>query len=131
MNRELIIQRAENPGMPSNNKRKLILIKVIHTLIWLFFNVVIFYMLYAVITDKIDKWVWICLSLVLLETVILILFNRTCPITLIARKYSDSLKDNFDIYLPNWLARYNKTIYTIIMGVVLILLIYRLASRSN
>ncbi len=33
---------------------KLTLIKILHTLIWIFFNVVICYMLYAVIIDKID-----------------------------------------------------------------------------
>ena len=34
---------------------KLILIKSIHTTIWLFMNVVIFYLLYAVIINKIDN----------------------------------------------------------------------------
>ena len=32
-----------------------------------------------------------------------------------ARKYSDSTKANFDIYLPEWLAKYNKEIYTTIV----------------
>lgn len=36
-------------------KTKLTLIKIIHTLIWRFFNFVIFYMLYAVIIDKLDN----------------------------------------------------------------------------
>jgi hypothetical protein len=35
---------------------KLIFIKSVHTIIWLFFNFVIFYLLYAVIINKIDKW---------------------------------------------------------------------------
>ncbi len=37
---------------------KLTLIKIIHTLIWVFFNIVIFYMLYAAIADKLDLWLW-------------------------------------------------------------------------
>lgn len=36
------------------NQVKLRLIKILHTTIWVFYNVVIFYMLYAVIIDKID-----------------------------------------------------------------------------
>ena len=52
---------------------KLILTKSIHTLIWLFFNVVIFYMLYAVIVNKIDKWVWYGLGFFLLEGIILLI----------------------------------------------------------
>lgn len=105
---------------------KLGLVKVFHTLIWVFFNLVIFYLLYAVIANKIDKWVWICISLILLEGVILVVFKNICPVTLIARKYSKSPKDNFDIYLPNWLARYNKEIYSIIVLIAVVILIYRL-----
>ena len=105
---------------------RLTLIKLVHTLVWLFFNVVIFYLFYAVVTGKIDKWVWICLSLIALETVILVLFKMMCPLTVMARKYSDSTKDNFDIYLPVWLARYNKLIYTVIVGIILIILFFKL-----
>ena len=107
---------------------KIILIKTIHTIIWLFFNVVIFYLLYAVIVNKIDKWIWICIGLIVLEGIILIVFKSVCPVTLIAKKYSNSTKDNFDIYLPNWLARYNKKIYSIIVLIAVVILIYRLFS---
>lgn len=41
---------------------------------------------------------------------VLLSFKLSCPLTLVARKYSNSPKDNFDIFLPNWLARYNKVI---------------------
>ena len=104
---------------------RLTLIKLIHTLVWVFFNVVIFYLLYAVVTARIDKWVWICLGLIGLETLILLMFKMMCPLTVIARKYSDSAKDNFDIYLPEWLARYNKLIYSIIVGIILVILFFR------
>jgi len=105
---------------------KLITIKIIHTAIWLFFNAVIFYLFYAVITNTIDKWVWICIGFILMEGVVLVVFKRMCPITLIARKYSDSTKDNFDIYLPNWLAKYNKSIYSTLFAIIIVLLTYRL-----
>lgn len=105
---------------------KLILIKTIHTLVWLFFNVVIFYMLYAVIVNKLDQWLWIGYGLFLLEGLTLSYFKFFCPLTIVARKYSNSTKDNFDIYLPNWLAKYNKLIYTSILGIIIIITIYRL-----
>ena len=107
---------------------KLILIKTLHTAIWLFFNVVIFYLLYAVIMNKIDKWVWICIGCILGEALVLVVFKSVCPVTILARKYSTSQKANFDIYLPNWLAKYNKEIYTVIVLVALIILAYRLIS---
>lgn len=105
---------------------KLVLIKLIHTLIWIFFNVVLFYLFYAVMINKIDRWVWIGIGLILLEGLVLAAFKTMCPITIIARKYSDSTKDNFDIYLPNWLARNNKLIYTTFFIFILIILFYRL-----
>lgn len=104
---------------------KLNIIKTIHSLIWLFFNLIIFYLYYAAISNKINKWVWIGVGMVLLEGVVLLIFKRLCPITLIARNYSDSVKDNFDIFLPNWLARNNKLIYTTLFIIALVILIYR------
>jgi hypothetical protein len=106
-------------------KTKLKLIKTIHTLIWVFFNFVIFYMLYAVIIDKLDNWLWIGYVFIILEGLTLLIFKFFCPLTIIARKYSDSTKENFDIYLPNWLAKYNKRIYSGIMIVIVILTVYR------
>lgn len=108
-----------------NNATKLALVKAIHTLIWAFYNVVIFYFLYAVIVGRVDKWAWICLGLIGLEVLILIVFKGYCPITLIARKYSSSTNHNFDIYLPEWLAKYNKHIYTAIVLIAIIILVFK------
>lgn len=105
---------------------KLTIIKTVHTVIWLFYNVVIFYLAYAVISNKIDKWVWICLGLIVLEGIVLVIFKKMCPVTLIARNYSTSTKHNFDIFLPEWLAKYNKLIYTSIVILIVIILVYRL-----
>ena len=107
----------------------LIIIKNIHTSVWLFFNVVIFYLFYAVVWNHINKWVWIGLSCFIIEGLVLLIFNKFCPLTLLARKYSASTKDNFDIYLPNWLAKYNKLIYTSFLSVIIVILIYRLLSN--
>lgn len=109
-----------------NNNTKLVIIKLIHTLVWLFFNLVIFYMLYAVIVNKLDKWLWIGYGLFALEGITLWVFEFFCPLTVLARRYSGSARANFDIYLPNWLAKYNKAIYTSILGVIIILTVYRL-----
>ena len=114
--------------MTSSKDKKLLLIKSLHTVIWLFFNLVIFYLLYAAIANSIDRWVFICigLGLVLVEGVVLLAFKMFCPLTVWARKYSDSTKANFDIFLPNWLAKYNKLIYTTIFLIALIIIVLRL-----
>ena len=112
--------------MAIKKNTKLIIIKSIHTLIWFFFNVVIFYMLYAVVTNRIDQWLWIGYGFFILEGIILLIFKFFCPLTLLARRYSDSGKDNFDIYLPEWLAKNNKLIYTSLLFVIFLITIYRL-----
>ena len=64
-------------------------IKLIHTLIWLFFVAVIFYILYCGIFDTVNVFTWVGVGLVLLEGLVLVVFKMYCPLTLIARKYSD------------------------------------------
>ena len=110
-------------------KTTLTFIKIIHTIIWVFFNAVLFYMAYAVIVNKIDKYVWIGIGLIFLEGIVLLLFKKMCPLTIMARKYSESTKDNFDIYLPNWLARNNKLIYTTFFIIIVCGIIYRIVNR--
>jgi len=107
-----------------NRTHNLLAIKLIHTLIWVFFVVVIFYVLYSGIYDKVTTYTWIGIGLVLVEGLVLLVFKMFCPLTLVARKYSDSKKDNFDIFLPNWLAKHNKLIFTTIyvLGLLLVLI---------
>ena len=109
--------------------QKLINIKIIHTAIWIFFNVVLFYMAYAVMVNKIDRFVWIGIALIVGEGLVLMVFKKMCPLTIMARKYSDSAKDNFDIYLPEWLARNNKLIYTTFFIIIVCGIIYRLINQ--
>jgi hypothetical protein len=108
---------------PPDNK--LLLIKLLHTAIWIFFNVVIFYMLYAVTLGTIDRWLWIGYGLIGAEALTLLAFKFYCPLTVWARRYSDSQAANFDIFLPEWLAKYNKQIYTGIMIVIVMLTVYK------
>jgi hypothetical protein len=38
--------------------------------------------------------------------------NRwSCPLTAVAARYTDDRRANFDIYLPVWLAKFNKQIF--------------------
>ena len=111
------------------NANKLLAIKLLHTLIWLFFVGIIFYVIWAGITNNITEFTWIAIGLVIAEGLVLLLFKMFCPITLIARKYSNSQKDNFDIFLPNWVARHNKLIFTTIFLVGLVLVILRVFGK--
>lgn len=93
-------------------------------MIWLFFVAIIFYVLYSGITNTINVLTWISIGLVIGEGIVLLIFQMYCPLTILARKYSDSKKANFDIFLPNWLAKYNKIIFTslFLLGLAMVLI---------
>ena len=107
------------------NQNTLFWIKLLHTLIWVFFVGVIFYVLFSGITGKINTYTWVGIALVILEGVVLLIFKMFCPLTILARKHSDSTKDNFDIFLPNWLAKNNKLIFTTLYLIGLALVLVR------
>ena len=107
------------------DNQKLLMIKWAHTLIWLGFVMAIFYVVYSGVANDITQYTWAAIALVIGEGLVLLIFNRFCPLTILARKYSDATRDNFDIFLPNWLARYNKHIFTTIFLIGLLLVLFR------
>lgn len=105
---------------------KLWYVKLIHTLVWLFFVSAIFYVLFCGIKNRIGTLTWVAIGFVLLEGAVLVAFRMVCPLTIIARRYSDSTLDNFDIFLPNWLAKYNKIIFITLFLISLLIVVVRL-----
>lgn len=97
--------------MTAGNKI-LVMIKLLHTLIWAIFVYILFYILFAVSIGKIDIFLWISISLICFEGIVLIINKGRCPLTLVAAKYSQNQEDGFDIFLPKWLAIHNKKIFT-------------------
>lgn len=109
-----------------NTALNLVLVKLAHPLMWAFFVAVTGYVLYCGLANDTSQRTWIAAGLVVLEGLVLLVFGGRCPLTLAARNYSDSDRDNFDIFLPNWLARYNKLIFTSRYVTGLIVVGYRL-----
>ena len=105
---------------------KLWLIKALHTAVWAFFVAAILLVLFSGITNKLTIYTWLASGSVVVEGLILLAFKSHCPLTLLARKYSISTKDNFDIFLPEWLARHNKLIFSALYAISLVLVAYRL-----
>ena len=51
------------------------------------------------------------IALVSAEVLVLLANRLRCPLTDVAARYTDDRRPNFDIYLPLWIARYNKQIF--------------------
>ena len=85
-------------------------IRTIHTLIWAFFATSIVAIPICASLDMYAKAV-VLAGIVLVEVLVLIYNGWACPLTGIAARYTEDRRDNFDIYLPRVLARYNKQIF--------------------
>ena len=112
--------------MSLGSNDKLVLIKLLHTLIWIFFVVVIGYVVYAGVANRIDGLVWYAIGLVVIEGIILVVNKRRCPLTPLAARFTTGRGENFDIYLPRWLARKNKSIFTSIFAFGVVMVVYRI-----
>jgi hypothetical protein len=86
------------------------IVKVAHTIIWALFAT-------AVLAIAPLAWVGayryasFLIALVFVEVLILIANGWRCPLTAVAARFTDDRHDNFDIYLPEWLARHNKLLF--------------------
>ena len=87
---------------------RLVAIKSIHTLIFLFMSACIVYVLYAGLTRTYDATLIVALAAVIVETAVYLLNGRRCPLTAMAKRYGDQTGNDWiaDIFLPAWLAPY-------------------------
>ena len=83
-------------------------IKLLHTVIWAVFAGSIILLPVVGVLRRFD-WALVLTVLILIECGVLALNRGRCPLTDVAAKFTDKRADNFDIYLPNWLARHNKS----------------------
>jgi hypothetical protein len=85
-------------------------IKTVHTVVWA---------LFAGCVVSVPALAWrgdvraatVVIGVVMVEVVILAVNRGHCPLTPLAARYTADRRDNFDIFLPVWLARYNKVIF--------------------
>lgn len=94
----------------SKQVHALVLVKIVHTVVWAFFAGCI---IAIPVAGARGQFVWAATmtGLVLFECGILAANRGRCPLTDLAAQYTDERRDNFDIYLPLWLARHNKVIF--------------------
>lgn len=100
----------------------LTLIRVVHTFVWAFFVSLI---LALPVLGWFGHFFWaaVVIGLVLIEGLILLANRGHCPLTDMAAKHTEDRAANFDIYLPVWLARNNKLIFsTLFVGGVVVVL---------
>lgn len=89
---------------------RLIAVKLLHTVAWAFFAA-------CVVLIPVATWqrrlgvAGVLIGIVAVESLVLVLNRWRCPLTDVAARYTDDRRPNFDIYLPRWLAEYNKQVF--------------------
>ncbi|MGH9423324.1 MAG: hypothetical protein ACRD3J_25345 [Thermoanaerobaculia bacterium] len=91
-------------------KTELRAIKLAHTAVWAFFAGCIVAIPICALVQRLDIAVTL-IAIVFIEVLVLLFNGWRCPLTGIAARYTEERRDNFDIYLPEWLARHNKVIF--------------------
>ena len=85
-------------------------IKAVHTLVWAVFASSILAIPVAAFSGHL-RLAWLLVGFVAVEVLVLAANRLRCPLTDLAGRYTTERQDNFDIYLPLWLARHNKMIF--------------------
>jgi hypothetical protein len=89
--------------------RRLRAVRLLHTTVWAVFAG-------CIVAIPVLAWqgrfgAAAMLAVLVLGEVVALWLNRwSCPLTAVAARHTDDRRANFDIYLPEWLARYNKQI---------------------
>ncbi len=115
--------------MSSTDDRKLWTVKLLHTAIWAFFATCILAIPLLAWTGRVGVAAILC-GVVFLEVLILLFNGWRCPLTPIAARYTAERSHNFDIFLPEWLARYNKEIFGVLYLAGLMYVAYLWLARS-
>lgn len=123
------IDPADTAGPPS---RILIVIKLLHTVIWAILGGCVVAIPVTAALGQV-RAAGILAVIVAAEIAILAVTGGRCPLTLIAARYTQDRSDNFDIYLPLWLARYNKLIFgtLYLLGLAVLVLNWSQLSRAQ
>lgn len=114
----------------SGRQTSIFLIKVAHSLIYLFMSACLVYLYYAALTRTYDGKLVFAMSMIGLETLILLVSGRRCPLSTYARRLGDETgNDLLGDYLPQWAVRRTVPICTLVLtgGSVLLFVSYLLS----
>ena len=103
-------------------------VKVVHTVAWALFAGCVVLLPWAAGRNRFD--IALALICIVMVEILVLLFNGfRCPLTAVAARYTEDRRDNFDIYLPLWLARYNKQIFGTLFLAGLLFTLFRYGSN--
>lgn len=117
-------------GLPA----RVFLIKLLHSVIFVFMSACVAYPFYASLTATYDWKLGLAIGVILLEGVILLVSGKRCPLTTLARRLGDESGDDLiaDYLLPQWAVRRTVPFCTsvFVLGVVVVVVTYVLRALA-
>lgn len=120
------VQPSMGPGPDS---RALLAVKVVHTIVWAFFVLCIVAIPLMAWRGDFVHAAWF-VGIVLVEVLVLVVNRWRCPLTPVAARFTEDRRANFDIFLPEWLARHNKVVFGGLYVAGIAYLVLRWAARQ-
>jgi hypothetical protein len=109
----------------AHNARKLAVVRLIHTIIYVVMAASTFVLLYAGISGQSGPWLFIAIGLLAIEVVVFVGNGFKCPLTALAVRYGAVRGYAFDTYLPESIMRHTFWFFTSLMVLGLVLLAFR------
>lgn len=106
-------------------RQRLVLIRAIHTAIYLVMATSTFALVYAGVTGAQGVWLWVALILLAVETIVYLGNGMRCPLTALAVRYGAEKGYVFDTFLPERATQYTFNFFGTLMVVGLGLLLLR------
>ena len=97
---------------------------MVHTIAWVVFASSIVAIPIVTLAGSIPTALWLSL-LVWVEVFTLAANRLRCPLTRVARRYTSDQSENFDIFLPEWLAKHNKLIFGSLFAIAELFLLWQ------
>lgn len=85
-------------------------VKLLHTAVWALFVACIVAIPILATLSRFRAAAFL-VGIVGVEVMVLVLNGMRCPLTDLAARFTSERSANFDIYLPEWLARHNQTVF--------------------
>ena len=102
--------------------RKLFLVKVIHSILFLLLSVCVLYILYCGITKTYGWYLLYAMGIFSVEGLVLIFSRWRCPLTYLAKKYGDEDGSVTKYFCPKWFVPHVFQTYAVLFAISLVLL---------
>jgi hypothetical protein len=100
---------------PRWNAAAIVLVKSVHTVIFLGMAACVFHILYAGLTGRVSPLTMISIAVILFEGLVLLVNHGRCPLTDLAERLGSGHGSVSDIFLPAWFTPHIPAVFSALL----------------